>query len=179
MSELLKLRKKLNLTQDELAERAKLSVRTIQRVESGQELKGHTLNALSKALGVSKDELISGKTTQDEMNWSLIKIINISSLFLIFIPLASIFIPLIITWWKKAFNPITKQIITLQILWTCILPLMVLAASFFGKYTNINHEMVPLTILFMLMLNAFIIIRNTIELDRKKKLFIHFNFSIL
>ncbi|GAA0872433.1 hypothetical protein GCM10009117_15800 [Gangjinia marincola] len=179
MSELLKQRKKLNLTQDELAERANISVRTIQRIESGQELKGHTLNALSKALGVSKDVLIPGQTEQDEMNWSLLKIINTSSLFLIFVPLASILIPLAITRWKNAFNPITKQIITLQILWTCALPLTILMASQLGKYTNINHEMVPLAIMLMLVMNAFIIIRNTIALDKKKKLFINLNFNIL
>ena len=178
MSLLLKYRESLNLTQEQLAEKAQLSVRTIQRIEAGKELKGHTLDALSKALGVTRDKLVPSNP-EEEINISLMKIINISSLFLIFIPLASILFPLIITKWKKAFNPITKQIISVQILWTCSVPLIILVASHVGKYTSINHEMVPLAILFMLIVNTFIILRNAIELDRKRKLRIYLKFSVI
>tara|TARA_R110002049_G_C8880421_1_gene539895 strand:- start:319 stop:471 length:153 start_codon:yes stop_codon:yes gene_type:complete len=50
MSKLCEYREKLNLTQDELAEKAGLSVRTIQRIESGVEPRGYTLSILSYAL---------------------------------------------------------------------------------------------------------------------------------
>ncbi|WP_350285306.1 helix-turn-helix transcriptional regulator [uncultured Croceitalea sp.] len=179
MSELLKYREELNFTQEKLAEKANISVRTIQRIEAGKELKGHTLHALSIALGVSRDKLISNTPKQEEMNWLLLKLINISSIFLIFVPLASILFPLIIAYWKKAFNPITKQIITIQILWTFLLPLVVLAGAFVGKSVGLNNHMVPIVILLMLFGNAFIIIRNTVALDRKKRLSIHLNFNIL
>ena len=58
MSNLFKYREKLNLTQDELAEKAGISVRTTQRIESAATLKGHTLRALSKALGIAYGGLV-------------------------------------------------------------------------------------------------------------------------
>ncbi len=179
MSELFKYREKLNLTQEKLAKKANISVRTIQRIEAGKELKGHTLEALSRALGVSRDKLVLNSTKREEINWSLLKLINISSMFLIFIPLTSVLFPLIITYWKKAFNPITKQIITIQIIWTFLLPLVILLGAFVGKMVNLNNHMVPIVILLMLFGNAYIIIRNTIELDKNRTLSIYLNFSIL
>lgn len=44
------LREQKNLTQSELAENSGLSLRTIQRIESGSVMKGFTLKAVAKAL---------------------------------------------------------------------------------------------------------------------------------
>lgn len=179
MSQVLKFREQLNLTQEQLAEKAKISVRTIQRIEAGVEPKGHTLEAISKALGVDKNELVVSQTKKEDINWTTIKLINISSLFLIFVPFANIVLPLVITYWKKAFNPLTKQIISIQILWTLLFPLVILTGVFVGKIVDLNNHMVPTVILLMLFGNAYIIIRNTIELDKQKKLYISLKFSIL
>ena len=46
-----------NLTQEELSEKSKISVRTIQRIEAGTEPKGHTLRALARALDVEEYSL--------------------------------------------------------------------------------------------------------------------------
>lgn len=179
MSQVLKFREQLNLTQEQLAEKAKISVRTIQRLEAGVEPKGHTLEAISEALGVDKNELVVSQTKKEDINWTTIKLINISSLFLIFVPFANIVLPLVITYWKKAFNPLTKQIISIQILWTLLFPLVILTGVFVGKIVDLNNHMVPTVILLMLFGNAYIIIRNTIELDKQKKLYISLKFSIL
>lgn len=176
---LLKFRQKRNLTQEQLANKAKISVRTIQRIESGIEPKGHTLEALSMALEIEKNELLESHPKKEETNWSLLKLINISSLFFIFIPLASILTPLLITYFKKAFNPITKQIISIQVIWTFSLPLVILLGAFVGKLIDLNNYMVPIFILIMLFGNAYIIIRNTMELDRKNRLSISLKFSVL
>ncbi|WP_271785173.1 helix-turn-helix domain-containing protein [Aquimarina algiphila] len=64
MSKLLEYREKLNLTQEELAEKSRISVRTIQRIEAGARLKGHTLNAISEALNISKEELVKEKSEE-------------------------------------------------------------------------------------------------------------------
>ena len=42
MSKLTKYREKLNLTQNELADKSGVSVRTIQRIEAGSKPKGHS-----------------------------------------------------------------------------------------------------------------------------------------
>ena len=48
MSKLREIRERHNLTQEELSEKSGISVRTIQRIESGTEPKGHTLKILTK-----------------------------------------------------------------------------------------------------------------------------------
>ena len=178
MSQLYKYREKFNLTQEQLSEKANISVRTIQRIEAGQELRGHTLVALSEALGISKEELIAGDVVEKEHNIPLIKLINLSSI-LCLLPLGSILLPLIIMYWKKEVNAITKQIVSIQILWAILFPVVVLIIVFLGNILRLSKQLVPLTMLLLLIVNLYIIIRNTAELDKNKKLHIRLNFSIL
>lgn len=89
------------MTQEQLSGKSSISVRTIQRIEAGREPKGYTLEALSKALGITKNELLEGNIEQPKNNNQLIKLINLSSLFLIFLPLGSIITPIIIIIGKK------------------------------------------------------------------------------
>ena len=97
MSNLKKIREQKNLTQEELAELSGISVRTIQRIESGTSPKGFTLKTLAKSLQISEKDLLETtpeilKTSIDEAqipittseeeletNIGLIKIINLSS----------------------------------------------------------------------------------------------------
>ena len=72
MSILLELREKLNLTQEELADKANISVRTIQRIEAGTKPKGFTLEALSNALGVNKNVLLEDKINIRAFNFKLL-----------------------------------------------------------------------------------------------------------
>ena len=51
MSKLQLLREKLHLTQEEVAQRSGISVRTIQLIEAGQVPKGYTLRSLAQTLG--------------------------------------------------------------------------------------------------------------------------------
>lgn len=179
MNKILKYREKLNLTQKQLSERANISIRTIQRIESGQELKGHTLDALSKALEINKEKLIQDDLDKKEDNIGLIKLINLSSLLLLIIPLGTIILPLIIMYWKKEVNSITKQIVSIQILWTLSFPLIVLMVIFLGNIFLLNRQTVPLTMLLLILVNAYIIIRNTAEIDKNKKLHINLNFNLI
>jgi transcriptional regulator with XRE-family HTH domain len=179
VNKLLKYREILNLTQKQLSEKANISVRTIQRIESGQELKGHTLDALSKALEINKEKLIQGDLNKKENNIQLIKLINLSSLLLLIIPLGSIMLPLIIMYWKKEVNSITKQIVSIQILWTLSFPLIVLIVIFLGNIFPLSKQTVPLTMLLLILVNTYIIIRNTIEVDKNKKLYIKLKFNLI
>ncbi len=180
MNNLLKYREKLNLTQQQLADKAKISVRTIQRIEAGQELKGYTLDALSKALEVSREQLLKDKDLEEkETNTQIIKLINLSSLLLLIVPFGSIILPLIIMYWRKEVNAITKQIVSIQILWTILFPLVVLLVIFLGNLFKINKQSVPLTMLLLLLANVYIILRNTAEIHKNKKLHIKLNFSII
>ena len=179
MSQLLKFREKLNLTQEQLSVKASVSVRTIQRIEAGREPKGYTLEALSKALGVSKNELLENNIEQPKYNYQLIKFINLSSLFLIFLPLGSIVTPIIIMYWKKEVNSITKQIVSIQILWTITFPVIVLTTAFVGKWLSLSNQILPLTMVLLIAANLYIIIRNAVEINKNKKLYIGLNFSFI
>lgn len=179
MSILLELRDKLNLTQEELADKANISVRTIQRIEAGTKPKGFTLEALSKALGVSKDVLLENKIEPIKSNKNLIKYINLSSILLLIIPLGSIILPLIIMYWKKQINTITKQIISIQILWTLASILLVIASSFLKNWFSLSNQVTTFTILILLAINLYIILRNTLEIEKRDRLCIKLNFSFL
>ena len=179
MSILLELRDKLNLTQEELAGKANISVRTIQRIEAGTKPKGFTLEALSKALGVSKDVLLENKIEPIKSNKNLIKYINLSSILLLIIPLGSIILPLIIMYWKKQINTITKQIISIQILWTLASILLVIASSFLKNWFSLSNQVTTFTILILLAINLYIILRNTLEIEKRDRLFIRLNFRFL
>ncbi len=179
MSQLLKYRENLNITQEQLSEKTGISVRTIQRIEAGQKPKGYTIEALSKALGISSDKLLADESKQKEVNIPLIKLINLSSLILIIVPLGSILLPLVIMYWKKEVNSITKQIISLQIIWTISCPIVVFIVILFVKWHSLSHQIVLLAMLLVLLANVYIIVRNAIEIDKKKKLYIKLRFSIL
>lgn len=177
MSSFLEQRKKLNLTQEELAEKANVSVRTIQRIEAGKQPKGYTLDSMSKALGISKDDLL--KEESEKINRQLIKYINLSSILLIMLPFGSIIMPIIIMRWKKEINSVTKQIVSIQILWTLSFIIIVLLVVFLSKWLSFSKEIIPLAMLILMIVNLYIIIRNTLEIEKNRKLHIYLNFSFL
>lgn len=181
MSKLKDNREKLNLTQEELSDKSGISVRTIQRIESGIEPKGHTLKALVKALDIDKNELIENRDKELEMKYSLIKMINLSSLPFVFIPLANIAIPLIIMFAKKQFNTITKQIISTQILWTIFsLVVFFLIAIFVdGLFLGNKLDLALVSMIPTILINIFIILRNAAEIDKAQKLHYKLNFSLI
>ena len=179
MNKLLGLRERINLTQEELAEKSSISVRTIQRIEAGTIPKGHTLKALTKALSINENELLGKKSEINKLNYSLIKVINISSLPFVIVPLANIFMPLIIMFIKKQFNPITKQIISLQILWVVLSVIFFLIVSIVEKWFFSGNKLNLAFMMLAILTNIFIILRNTAEIDKNQKLYIKLNFSII
>lgn len=179
MSPLLEYREKLNLTQEELATKSGVSVRTIQRIESGIKPKGYTLESLSKVLGISKEELLKGKEEFEKINKQLIKYINLSSILLLIVPLGSIIMPLIIMRWKKEINTVTKQIVSIQILWTLSFLIVTVLVALLFKWLSFSKEIVPLVMLVLIITNLYIILRNTVEIEKNNKLHIRLNFSIL
>ena len=179
MSIFLELRENLNLTQEELAKKANVSVRTIQRIEAGTKPKGYTLEALSNALGVGKDVLLEDAIETKPSNKQLIKYINLSSILLIIIPLGSIILPLLIMKWKKEMNAITKQIVSIQIFWTLSFVIVTIVVALLSKWFSLPKEIVPLAMIALIIANLYIILRNTLEIEKNSKLHIQLNFNFL
>ena len=178
MSKLVEYREMLNLTQEELSKKSGISVRTIQRIESGIDPKGYTLRTLAEVLGINEVDLIKKKNLVKKANSNLVNLINLSSLIVVFIPIASFLLPLIITLIKKQLNSLTKQIITIQILWTFIMIMIYLIGNIVFD-EELGREIGIGILLLLVIANVFIILRNSIELKKTNKLYINLNFNII
>ncbi|RRQ48166.1 XRE family transcriptional regulator [Maribacter algicola] len=171
-------RKNLNLTQEELSIKSGISLRTIQRVESGIDPKGYTLKALAKALEIDELGLLTNKPTNDRLNLELINYINLSTLIVVFLPIICFSVPLIITFTKKQFNKITKQIISIQMIWSLIM----ITIYLIGNIINLGALGRDVFIGFLyvlILLNIILVVRNSIELMRNKRLYIKLKSSII
>lgn len=190
MSKLKTIREFQNLTQEELSEKSGISVRTIQRIETGKDPKGYTLRVLAKALEVKESELRTQevedetiKNTQKKeeaedaivINYSSLKLINLSSIPFIIIPPLNIIVPLILVMTMKQKNTLTKQVISVQILWTIIAPIVFML----GIFLKLGHQFTLILMIAIALSNVFIILRNAIEIDRNKKLYYQLSFSMI
>ena len=137
VGEKLKHLRRINcLSQEKLAETSGISIRTIQRIEEGKSIgSGYTINALAKALNINSTDLInsfsqnslpvSNKTTK-------LKMLNLSAIAMLIIPLANIFFPAYIYWKNRndqKINEIGSKIISFQLFWTFGTLLIAIVAS--------------------------------------------------
>lgn len=191
MSELKKIRESRNLTQEELAEKSGISVRTIQRIEAGTTPKGYTLKTLAESLDVSENDLLTSVTIKEEIiideiiftteendslsNFGLIKIINISSLPFAWLPIANFLLPLLIMFFTKEKSPIVKQIISLQIFLAIISPIIFMLIALL----KLGSVSVMITMIVLVLTNVYVILRNAFEIDKKQSLRYELNFSII
>lgn len=188
MSKLKSLRELQNLTQEELAEKSGVSVRTIQRIETGKEPRGYSLRILAKALEVAESDLqnqeiergttaiIQEKTKETLLiNYAALKLINLSTIPFIVLPPFNIIIPLILMVTMKQKNTFTKQLISVQILWTIMAPIVFML----GIFLKLGHQFTLILMILIALSNVFIILRNAFEIDRNKKLRYKLNFSLL
>ena len=173
------IREQKHLTQEELAEQSGLSVRTIQRIEAGQQPKGHTAKVLAQTLGIDLN-VFRGKDHPDEViNYALVKRINLSSAMVCFIPLLNIILPLVLSRNYQQHNHLTKGIITLQIIWSIISTLAFFVASFL-KLTYSLHRQTGLWVaIVFIIINLIMILVNSASLDKNKALHFKFNFSLI
>lgn len=85
---------RLGMSQEELAGESLLSLRTIQRIESGQTSpRGDTLKRLAAALKVPVEDLVDSELQEDE---NLVVLMNLTQLAFLAFPLLGVIIPLII-----------------------------------------------------------------------------------
>lgn len=195
MSKLKALREQKNLTQEELSERSKISVRTIQRIEAGTEPKGYTLRALARALEtdekelqnidaepIIEEEVVSIEIKEEEpainpedINYSFIKIINLSSLLFIILPPFNILVPLLLMFRMKQRNSLARQIISVQMIWTVMAPIVFML----GIFLKLGRQFTLVLMILIVLSNVFIILRNALEIDRNKKLYYRLKFSMI
>jgi len=150
------LRETQGLTQRQLAEGTRLSLRTIQRVEASEKLpKGHTLKSLESFFQV---EFKPERLALDKDALSRIKLINFSVLLFLFLPLLHICLPVVVWKWRKnlpSVNTCARSIINFQLQWMVAYVLLVVLSSFVQGKLNLE---IPLVLFVMLALVSFNVI---------------------
>ncbi|BDD08223.1 hypothetical protein FUAX_06550 [Fulvitalea axinellae] len=117
------LRLRKGYSQEELAEHAGLSLRTVQRIENGEtEPRGDTLKRLAQALGIGPDELLDWAVEEDP---SALLALNLSALCYLLFPLLGVIVPLVIWVFQKdkirGINEVAKDLLNFQITWVLAL----------------------------------------------------------
>ena len=169
-------REKQNLTQSELAEKSGLSLRTIQRVENGNTPKGFTLKALTEALKLDDETLLKNELSLDK-----VKLINLSILSFLIIPFGNIIVPSILTYTNKdkTTRLLGKEIISLQIIWTVITCFLLIISPLIQHLLALKVSLIYIVLALLIGLNLFIILRNSVSLEKQKKLHIRLKFNLL
>jgi transcriptional regulator with XRE-family HTH domain len=125
-------RKLKGLSQEELADLAKVNLRTVQRIEANQnEPRGKTLNLLCKVLEINTEDILDfGKKTDT----SYLVYFHLSVLTFLAIPLGNIILPLILWLTKKdkiiGLKEIGTNVLNFQILWTVFTFLSIIGMAF-------------------------------------------------
>lgn len=168
MNNLKYLREKNNLTQNELAEKSGVSLRTIQRIEAGSPLKGFTLNSIAKVLQTNPKNLLKKETENIERA----KTINFSALLGLIIPFGGIIFPLILTSKTKDSNnkKIGKKIVEVQIILTFLLSAFLIICPFFQKEFQIKKPLPIYGLILFLTIKLLIVVINGISLNKIQKL---------
>lgn len=163
------LREEKNMTQNELAEKSGLSLRTIQRIEAGNMLKGFTLKTIAKTLEIDPEKLFD-KT--DFFDIERAKIINFSVAFGFIIPFGNIVVPLILTNKTKDIKTkeIGKQIVAVQIILSFILSILLIVSPFLQKAFSLSFPLFLVPLIGSLILKLIIVLANGISLNQKQEL---------
>ncbi|RZK02001.1 MAG: helix-turn-helix domain-containing protein [Flavobacterium sp.] len=169
MPTLKQIREQKNLTQTELAEKSKLSLRTIQRIEAGNTPKGFTLKTLADTLEIEPEKLIfPTETTSTDRA----KLINLSVLLGLIIPYGGIIFPLILT--SKTDDTLNKElgknIVSVQILLAVLLSVLLIISPFLQKYFTLGFPLFMVPLIFFLCLKVVIVVLNGMSLNQKNDL---------
>jgi len=139
-------REQKGYTQSDLADQTGLSLRTIQRIESGETIpKGHTLQVLAEIVGINPSEFINDDSEVTAEHIERLKLINLSALTVILIPFGNIGFPLMI--WKRAkgdriINQASKYIINFQITWSLVLSFLLVVSPFVQKFFQLPFSLI-------------------------------------
>jgi len=147
------IRKRKGLTQEQLADSAKINLRTLQRIEKNEtEPLGNTLKRICNILDINLEDILDYNKKEDN---SYMIFFHLSVLSFIIIPLGNIIIPLILWITKRDkiidLNEQGADLLNFQILWSFLFYASVIAFPLL----NINHRIerwIPLYIAIVLLL---------------------------
>ncbi len=173
------LRKKKNLTQAELSSLSNISVRTIQRIESGSPPKGYTLRKLADTLGVDTVELLN--ESSDDRNIRRIKLINLSALFFLVFPFGNIIATSLLTYRSKDEHArkVGKKIIELQVFWFLITAIVLFGSPLIQKNLHLSSSFLFFILALLTVSNILLVLINGVALSKNGELRIKLKFNLL
>ncbi|RNC87010.1 MAG: helix-turn-helix domain-containing protein [Winogradskyella sp.] len=186
MSIIKNLRKTSGLTQSELAKQSSLSLRTIQRLESSNNMpKGYTLQALAKVFNIApeaiQDEFKAAKLSNND-DITKIRFINLSVLSFIGIPFGNILVPFIL-WWRnrksKHVDEIGRRIINFQILFTVVLSILLSLSPFISRKLFSNTSVILYVLFFSYLFNIVLVFVIARKLQHKDFNFLNFKLRLI
>lgn len=163
------LREAKNLTQTELAKKSGLSLRTIQRIESGNIPKGFTLKAISKTLDIEPENLFP---KEENIQIDRAKLINLSALSGLIIPFGGIIFPAILTYKTQdsTNRELGKSIICVQIILAFFASISLILSPFIQHWFSIQFPLFLVPLIAFIVIKLWIIIRNGISLNQNNTL---------
>lgn len=149
MEKIKTIRKRLGLSQEELAEKSGLSLRSVQRIENGEtEPRGDSLKRVAAALGVTPNEIVDWTVQEDR---HFLSSLNLSALTFLFFPLLGIIVPYIL--WNnkretvKGAERTGKAILNFQITWNIVFFIFLIVLFFY--LPNVFRFAISSTAVFM------------------------------
>ncbi len=136
------IRKQKGLSQEELSENSKVSLRTIQRIEKDEtDPRGATLKAVCDALQINIEDILDYGKHEDK---TYLIFLHLTVLVFWVIPFGNIILPLIL-WLNKRDKIVDvgiqgANILNFQIVWTILSNILIFAFAFFKimQYPNAN-----------------------------------------
>jgi transcriptional regulator with XRE-family HTH domain len=176
-------RNKLGLTQAELAQKSGLSLRTVQRIESGMVPKGYTLKSIAKALEVDSNLLFEEQTQNvgSDLDLDRLKLINISTLAFMVLPFGNIIVPAILLHKQPegSTRKIGRNLLSIQILWSLIISVLLSISPALQGILKTSIPVIFVNLFLLVFINLFIILRNAVELSRNGRPYIRLKYSLL
>lgn len=176
MASLKELRKKNNLTQQELSNISGLSIRTIQRLEKGLTAGSpHTLKTLAKTLNVEDYTILvfeENEIKKDDYELSKVKLLNFCILSVFIIPFGNIILPALVLFRyrkNKTVNHLGRRILSFQIINTFILFfLSVIVFLLIGRGGGSIPLPVFVSYVLIIVVNITIVVITSFEIDKNK-----------
>ncbi|MDR2224218.1 MAG: helix-turn-helix domain-containing protein [Flavobacteriaceae bacterium] len=165
------LRIQKGFSQEELANRSGVTLRTIQRIEKGDnEPRGNTLQMLCAVLEINVADLVVLKKTADN---SVIKTMYLSVLAGIVVPLGNIILPTII--WHinkekvKEAKSVGKHIIWSQVVLGTCSSLLIMFWIFIGLQQGVKYDALIYVSFLIGIVNYAIALYAFFQIDKKEK----------
>ena len=172
-------RKQLGWSQELLAEKAKVSLSTIQRIEKGTvKPRAYTLHILAETLALPVTQLTTDSSPQEEgtIHFIALKRLNLVILSLFFMPLINLILPIVFCKSDKKLSfkdAIVGRMFSFQLLWSLI-TIIGMGITLFVANLIIGRAGEGLYFSFIfyflaVLSNIVIIIQTTFQLNQKDK----------